>query len=60
MSAPTASRDVHPHWINAMGRNIEQASRCLAPRQPAGPTGAAWGFVAGVILALAIVMGVMP
>ena len=52
--------DIHPHYVNTMLRNVDQASRCLARREPAAPSGAAWGFIAGVILALAISLGVMP
>ena len=44
--------DIHPHYVNTILRNVNQASRCLARREPV-PSGAAWGFIAGVILALA-------
>ena len=51
--------NIHPHYVNTMLRHVDQASRCLVRREPA-PSGAAWGFIAGVILALVISMGVMP
>jgi len=49
--------DIHRHYVNTMLRNVDQASRCLVRREPV-PSGAAWGFIAGVILALAISLGI--